>query len=112
MFFLELKYKINIIQSVGHIFHTDKSSPIASSPKSSTKKYQKWLRTLDYLEESQNSIFIQWKSFTKCKNKHVKSMKKKDAIHLNHMYLYVFVIFRQGGPVQLKAGVNEGLYKQ
>ena len=39
-------------------------------------------------------------------------MKKKDAIHLNRMYLYVFVIFRQGGPVQLKAGVNEGLYKQ
>lgn len=39
-------------------------------------------------------------------------MKKKDAIHFNHMYLYVFVIFRQGGPVQLKAGVNEGLYKQ
>ena len=37
---------------------------------------------------------------------------KKDAIHFNHMYLYVFVIFRQGGPVQLKAGVNEGLYKQ
>lgn len=39
-------------------------------------------------------------------------MKKKDAIHFNHMYLYVFVIFRQGGPVQLKAGVNEGFYKQ
>ena len=46
MFFLELKYKINIIQPVGHIFHTDKSSPIASSPKSSTKKISKMIKNI------------------------------------------------------------------
>ena len=112
MFFLELKYKINIIQPVGHIFHTDKSSPIASSPKSSTKKISKMIKNIRLFGGKSKQHFYSMKKVSQNVKINISKAWKKDAIHFNHMYLYVFVIFRQGGPVQLKAGVNEGLYKQ